>query len=62
MAIATIKSMDVILPVQRASHCIDLRLEVVAKPEKDTAQFLAHLGLQIPRRSKIIENVVPKIH
>jgi len=61
-SIATIKSMDVILPVQRASQRIDLRLRVVAKPEKDTAQLLAHLGLQIPRHSKIIENVVPKIH
>lgn len=39
----------------------DLRLRVVAKPESDTAQLLARLGLQIPRRSKIIENVVPKI-
>jgi len=61
-SIATIKSMDVILPVQRASQRIDLRLRVVAKPEKETAQLLAHLGLQIPRQSKIIENVVPKIH
>jgi hypothetical protein len=33
----------------------ELRLRVVAKPEKETAQLLAHLGLQIPCRSKIIE-------
>jgi transposase len=58
---STIKSMDVILPVERSGLRTDLRLRVVAKPEKDTAQLLAHLGLQIPRQSKIIENVVPKI-
>jgi transposase len=60
-SVATIKSMDVILPVERAGQHTDLRLRVVAKPDKQTAQLLAHLGLQIPRRSKIIENVVPKI-
>ncbi len=60
-SISTIKSMDVILPVERSGQRTDLRLRVVAKPEKDTAQLLAHLGLQIPRQSKIIENVVPKI-
>ena len=60
-SISTIKSMDVILPVERSGLRTDLRLRVVAKPEKDTAQLLAHLGLQIPRQSKIIENVVPKI-
>jgi transposase len=60
-AMASIKSMDVILPVERNSQRIDLHLRVVAKPEKDTALLLAHLGLQLPRRAKIIENVVPKI-
>jgi hypothetical protein len=60
-SISTIKSMDVILPVERSGLRTDLRLRVVAKPEKDTAALLAHLGLQIPRQSKIIENVVPKI-
>lgn len=60
-AMASIKSMDVILPVERNSQRINLRMRVVAKPEKDTALLLAHLGLQLPRRAKIIENVVPKI-
>lgn len=60
-AIATIKSMDVILPVERSGIRTNLRLRVVAKPEADAAQLLARLGLQIPRQSKIIENVVPKI-
>lgn len=60
-AMATIKSMDVILPIERNAQRLDLRLRVVAKPEKDTALLLAHLGLHLPRRAKIIENVVPKI-
>jgi hypothetical protein len=60
-SVATIKSMDVVLPVKRAGQRAELRLRVVAKPEKQTAQLLAHLGLPIPQRSKIIENVVPKI-
>lgn len=60
-AMGTIKSMDVVLPVEREGQRTELRLRVVAKPEGEAAQLLAHLGLQIPRRSKIIENVVPKI-
>jgi hypothetical protein len=58
---ATIKSMDVLLPVQRAETRTELRLRVVAKPEPHVAQLLAHLGLPLPTRSKIIENVVEKI-
>lgn len=53
--------MNVILAVERGDIRTDLRLRVVAKPEADAAQLLARLGLQIPRQSKIIENVVPKI-
>jgi hypothetical protein len=58
---ATIKSMDVLLPVQRAETRTELRLRVVAKPEPHVAQLLAHLGLPLPTRSKIIENAVEKI-
>jgi len=60
-AVSTIKSMDVILPVERAGIRAEMRLRVVAKPESDVAQLLARLGLQLPRQSKIIVNVVPKI-
>jgi hypothetical protein len=60
-AVSTIKSMDVILPVERAGIRTEMRLRVVAKPESNVAQLLARLGLQLPRQSKIIENVVPKI-
>jgi hypothetical protein len=53
--------MDVILPVERAGTRTKLRLRVVVKPESDVAQLLARLGLQIPRQSKAVENVAPKI-
>ncbi|MFM8764159.1 MAG: hypothetical protein ACKOHM_03935 [Spartobacteria bacterium] len=53
-AISTIKSMDVLLPVERSQARHTLRLRVVAKPEKEVAQLLAHLGLQIPRQSKMV--------
>lgn len=59
-SVSTIKSMDVILPVERAGTRTNLRLRVVAKPESDVAQLLARLGIQIPRQSKLVENVVPK--
>ena len=52
-AVSTIKSMDVLLPVARGEERFTLRLRVVAKPEKEVAQLLAHLGLQIPRQAKI---------
>jgi len=58
---AVIKSMDVLLPVQHAQTHTELRLRVVAKPEPHVAQLLAHPGLPLPTRSKIIENVVEKI-
>ena len=53
-SIATIKSMDVILPIKRGDQCSQLRLRVVAKPEKETTQLLARLGLRLPRQSKMI--------
>lgn len=53
-----LRSMDVILPTAEAGA---VRLRVVAKPEKPLAQLLAHLGLELPRAPKIVENVVQKI-
>jgi transposase len=61
-SVATIKSMDVILPIERAGQHFELRLRTVAKPDKEVAQLLLRLGLQLPRQSKIIENVVPKMN
>jgi hypothetical protein len=53
-----LRSMDVVLPTPEAGQ---IRLRVVAQPEKALAQLLAHLGLPLPRAPKILENVVPKI-
>jgi hypothetical protein len=53
-----LRSMDVVLPTDTG---VELRLPVVAQPEKELAQLLAHLGLDLPKRAKILPNVVPKI-
>ena len=58
---AEVKSMDVLLPVKRDESTHELRLRVVATPEPATAQLLAHLGLRLPKGSREIANVVPKI-
>jgi transposase len=52
-----LRSMDVILPTRPTG---EVRLRVVARPEKALAQLLAHLGLDLPRTPRILENVVPK--
>lgn len=54
---ATIHSMDVVLPIKNKA---DVRLRLVAKPDKLTAELLAHMQLRLPNRSKIVENVVEK--
>jgi len=53
--IATIHSMDVILPTNTG---IDLRLRVVSQPEEPLALLLDRLGLLLPGRPKPISNVV----
>ena len=47
--VSTIRSMDVILPVRDGT---ELRLRVVARPDKSVAQLLAHLGLKLPNVQK----------
>ena len=59
--IAGIKSVDVIVPVCRGGIGTELRLRVVATPEPGAAQLLAHLGLRLPKGTREISNVVPKI-
>lgn len=59
--IAGIKSVDVIVPVLRAGLTTELRLRVVTTPEPAAAQLLAHLGLRLPKGTRPITNVVPKI-
>ena len=59
--IATIKSMDVVLPVRSDQEQAELRLRVVSKPDRMVAELLQRLDLHLPTRSKLIENVVQKI-
>ena len=53
-----LRSMDVVLPTQEAG---EVRLRVVAKPDKPLAQLLVRLGIELPNVPKVIENVVPKM-
>ena len=59
-----LRSMDVVLPVRTAGESsAQVRLRLVARPEPALAQLLARLGLELPQRPKIVEqmeNVVPK--
>jgi hypothetical protein len=55
--VATIKSMDVILPARRGEQLAQLRLRCVACPERRAAELLARLGLDLPTRSRIIEDL-----
>jgi Transposase DDE domain len=55
--VATVRSMDVILPVKERG---DLRLRVVSKPDRPVAELLVRLGVELPSRPKIFENVVEK--
>lgn len=59
-AVETIRSMDVVVPVKRGERTVDLRLRTVAKPDPDVALLLAHLGLHLPKGTKLVQNVVEK--
>lgn len=59
-AVATIRSMDVSVPVKRGERTVRLSLRTVAKPDADVAMLLAHLGLRLPKGSRQVENVVEK--
>lgn len=51
-------SMEVVLPPDSG---VELRLRVVAQPQKELGQLLAHLGLGLAQRPKMAANGVPKI-
>ena len=53
-----LRSLDVVLPTREVG---EVRLRLVARPEKPLAQLLARLGIDLPSQPKIVENVVPKI-
>jgi len=62
--IATLKSLDVILPVKTGEQVSELRLRTVARPERMVLELLQRLGLELPEQSRMIEaaaaNVVQK--
>ena len=59
-AVGTIRFMDLSVPVRRGNRTVKLKLRTVAKPDPDAALLLAHLGLRLPKGSRLIENVVEK--
>jgi transposase len=62
--VATVRSMDVILPVKEDSsqQTRDLRLRVVSRPDRSVAELLTRLGLELPTAPKQVQNVVEKNH
>lgn len=59
--IATIKSLDVILPIKTADGVKDLRLRTVARPDRMVAELLQRLALTLPQQSQIIEDAVGNV-
>lgn len=60
--IATIRSMDVVLPVRQTGtdETRELRLRVVGRPDRQVAELLVRLGLDLPSTPKTVQNVVEK--
>ena len=59
--IATIKSMDVVLPIKMTQSVSELCLRTVARPERMVSELLQRLGLHLPEQSRTIQNVVQKM-
>lgn len=60
--VSTVRSMDVVLPVREleTQRVRELRLRVVARPDRPVAELLHRLGLELPQAPKLIQNVVEK--
>jgi transposase len=60
--VATVRSMDVVLPVRQneSQESREVRLRVVARPERPVAELLVRLGLELPSIPKLVQNVVEK--
>ncbi len=60
--VATVRSMDVVLPVREpdSDATRELRLRIVARPDRPVAELLHRLGLELPSAPKIVQNVVEK--
>jgi transposase len=61
-AVATVRSMDVVLPVKPGTgqESREVRLRVVARPDRAVAELLVRLGLELPTVPKLVQNVVEK--
>jgi len=62
LEVATVRSMDVVLPVREpgGEATREVRLRVVARPDRSVAELLHHLGLELPSAPKLVQNVVEK--
>ena len=60
--VATVRSMDVVLPVKEdeSQQTREVRLRVVAQPDRPVAELLVRLGLDLPSAPKLVQNVVEK--
>jgi transposase len=60
--VATVRSMDVVLPVKDpgSEQTRELRLRVVARPDRPVAELLHRLGLQLPNAPRAVQKIVEK--
>jgi len=60
--VATVRSLDVILPLKEPARepTREVRLRVVARPDRPVAELLHRLGLELPTAPKAVQNVVEK--
>jgi transposase len=59
--IATLKSLDVLLPVKTAETVTELRLRMVSQPERLVAELLLRLGMNLPEQNRIVTNAVGNV-
>jgi transposase len=60
--VATVRSMDVVLPVREpgSEQTPELCLRVVARPDRPVAELLHRLGLRLPNAPKAVQKIVEK--
>ena len=60
--VGTVRSLDVVLPVKEthSQQTREVRLRVVAQPDRPVSELLVRLGLELPTVPKLIQNVVEK--
>jgi transposase len=60
--VATVRSLDVVLPVKetQSQATREVRLRVVARPDRAVAELLVRLGLDLPSLPKVVADVVEK--